>query len=136
MNQRPDVTETELSILEVLWRAEKPLPIAVMVESLYPERSASAHATVQSLLGRLEAKGCVRRERAGRAHLYAARVGRGDVIGHQLRSLADRLCDGSLTPLLTHLVQSTKLSANEREELHALLAKLEAPPPKPKRRHE
>ena len=38
--------------------------------------------------------------------------------------------------LLTHLVQATRLSQNEREELHALLAKLESPPPKPKRRHE
>lgn len=134
MNQRLDVTDTELSILEVLWREGRPLPIAVVVERLYGERSVSAHATVQSLLGRLEAKGCVERQRAGRAHLYVARVARGDVIGHQLRTLADRLCDGSLTPLLTHLVKATRLSARERDELHQLLQSLEAPPENPKRR--
>jgi len=134
MNQRLDVTDTELSILEVLWREGRPVPIAVVVECLYSERSVSAHATVQSLLGRLEAKGCVERQRAGRAHLYVPRVARGDVIGHQLRALADRLCDGSVTPLLTHLVTTTRLSADERETLYELLRSLEAPPEKPKRR--
>jgi len=134
MNQRPDVTDTELSILEVLWSEGRPVPIAVVVGRLYPERSASAHATVQSLLGRLEAKGCVARQREGRAHLYVPCVGRGDVIGHELRELADRLCDGSLTPLLTHLVKAARLSTDERDELRQLLQSLETPPEKPRRR--
>jgi BlaI family penicillinase repressor len=134
MKPRLDVTDTELAILEVLWSAGKPVAIAVMVEALYAERSISAHATVQSLLGRLEAKGCVVRRRDGRAHLYRAVVGREEVIGHQLRSLADRLCEGSLTPLLTHLVQASELSAEERSELRGMLETLEGTKRKTKRR--
>jgi predicted transcriptional regulator len=121
MKPRPDVTDTELSILEVLWAAGKPVAIAVIVEALYSERSISAHATVQSLLGRLEAKGCVVRRRDGRAHLYRAAVAREEVIDHQLRSLAERLCEGSLTPLLTLLVQASQLSEADRAELRGML---------------
>jgi len=134
MKPRPDVTDTELSILEVLWAAGKPVAIAVIAEALYSERSTSAHATVQSLLGRLEAKGCVVRRRDGRAHLYSAAVARQVVIDHQLRSLADRLCEGSLTPLLTHLVQASQLSEADRAELRGMLDALEGAKQKTKRR--
>lgn len=126
----PEVTNTELAILEFLWSCTEPVPIAEITEALYGQRTASDHATVQSLLARLEAKGCVRRERAGRAHLYAAVIARGELIDHQLRTLADKLCEGSLTPLLTHLIRTRKLKAKERQELRELLAGLEeeAPP--------
>jgi BlaI family transcriptional regulator, penicillinase repressor len=130
----PTVTETELSIMETLWRLGAGQPIGRLVEELYEERSASTHATVQSLLGRLEAKGCVRRRRDGRAYLYEAVVGRDEVIGHELKSLAERLCDGSMAPLLTHLVRATRLTMREREELRGLLQSLESPAKPPKRR--
>lgn len=122
-----EVTDTELAILEVLWSRTEPVPIATITEALYGQRTASEHATVQSLLARLEAKGCVRRERAGRAHLYAATVERGALIDHHLRTLADKLCEGSLTPLLTHLIRARKLKAKERRELRELLTELEDP---------
>jgi predicted transcriptional regulator len=44
------------------------------------------------------------------------------------------LCEGSLTPLLTHLVQASELSAAERAELRGMLETLEATKPKTKRR--
>lgn len=117
------------------------MPIAALAEALYGKRTPASHATVQSLLARLEAKGCVRRSRPGRAHLYEATLERSALIDHQLRHLADKLCEGSLTPLLTHLVQARTLKEDERRELRALLAQLEdsgSTPPKKKtsRRHD
>lgn len=124
----PEVTDAELAILEFLWSQAGPVPIAAIAEALYGRRTASDHATVQSLLARLEAKGCVSREKSGRAYLYAAAIQRGELIGRHLRSLADKLCEGSLTPLLTHLVRASKLKARERRELRDLLAGLEETP--------
>jgi predicted transcriptional regulator len=48
-------------------------------------------------------------------------VNRDELIGRRLRSLAEQLCGGSLTPLLTHLVKTRRLSARERDELRALI---------------
>jgi predicted transcriptional regulator len=61
-------------------------------------------------------------------------VAREEVIDHQLRSLADRLCEGSLTPLLTHLVQASQLSEADRAELRGMLDALEGAKQKTKRR--
>jgi predicted transcriptional regulator len=51
-------------------------------------------------------------------------VERGELIGRQLQQTADKLCDGSLQPLLTHLVRSAKLSVHDRQSLRSLLEDL------------
>src|SRR2546421_606061 len=70
-----DVTDTELSILHALW-GEGPATIRRLTDGLYPGGGTSHYATVQKLLERLEAKGLVRRDRAGPAHTFAAAVRR------------------------------------------------------------
>ncbi len=49
-------------------------------------------------------------------------VAREDLIDNELRQIADRLCDGSLVPVLNQLIRRTKLSRAERTELEQLLA--------------
>ena len=114
------VTEYELAVLEVLWGRKK-ATIREITEQMYDEISTTAYATVQKLLERLEKKGCVDRDRSQFAHLFRARVRRSDLIGQRLESLADELCGGSLTPLLTHLVEATKLTAQQRKTLRKLI---------------
>src|SRR5438445_6703910 len=108
-----DVTETELAILQVLWD-QGPATIRQLTDELYPKGGTAHYATVQKLLERLEAKECVRRERRATAHVFAAEVGRNELIGRRLEEVAAKLCGGSLTPLLTHLVRTKKLSPHER----------------------
>jgi predicted transcriptional regulator len=121
-----DVTDAELAVLQVLWD-RGPATIRELTEALYPGGTAAQYATVQKLLDRLEAKGCVRRERTPGAHQFAAALGRGDLIGRRLQDVAEKLCGGSLTPLLTHLVRARRLSARERRELRELIDELDQP---------
>src|SRR5262249_47903092 len=71
-------------------------------------------------------KGYVERRRTKSAHTFAATVGRDELIGRRLQDVAEKLCGGSLTPLLTHLVRSRPLSAQERDELRALIDELDS----------
>jgi predicted transcriptional regulator len=119
-----DVTETELAILHALWD-RGPATIRRLADALYPGGGTAQYATVQKLLDRLEVKGFVCRDRSGAAHTFAAAVGREEIIGRRLRDVAEKLCGGSLTPLLTHLVRTRALSAREREELRALIEELD-----------
>jgi BlaI family penicillinase repressor len=119
-----DVTEAELAILQLLWD-RGPATIRRLTDSLYPGGGAAQYGTVQKLLDRLETKGCVRRERSGAAHTFAATVGRDEIIGRRLREVAEKLCGGSLTPILTHLVRTRSLSSAERQELRALIEELD-----------
>jgi predicted transcriptional regulator len=119
-----DVTDAELAVLQALWDGG-PAPIRRLTEALYPEGGAAHYATVQKLLERLEAKGCVHRDRSDAVHVFTAAIDREELIGRQLRVMAEKLCGGSLTPLLTHLVRTSRLTAREREELRRLVAELD-----------
>jgi predicted transcriptional regulator len=122
-----DVTEKELEVLHVLWE-QGPCTIRQIAERLYPGGKAAQYATVQKLLERLEGKGCVTRDRGPAVHVFAAALGRDELIGRRLQSVAENLCGGSWTPLLTHLVQSDRLSAAERQELRDLIDELDQRP--------
>jgi BlaI family transcriptional regulator, penicillinase repressor len=125
MNQRnQDVTEAELALLQVLWD-HGPATIRQLVERVYKQTGTSVYATVQKLLDRLEVKGCVQRERGGPVHIFRAAINRDELIGRRLRAVADSLCGGSLSPLLTHLVEGRGLSDQERRELRGLIEKLD-----------
>lgn len=116
----PDVTDAELGVLQELWD-DGPATIRQLTDQLYPGGTTSHYATVQKLLERLEAKGCVARDRTAMTHKFTARIPRDVYIGGQLRAMAERLCGGSLTPLLTHLVRTESLSEEDRKELRKLL---------------
>lgn len=122
-----DITDAELAVMQVLWdRGEA--SIRQICDVLYPNGGPSHYATVQKLLERLEAKGFAHRDRTLQVHLFRATIGRDDLIGRRLRSLAEQLCGGSLTPLLTHLVKIKALSPQERAELRALIEQSEDTP--------
>ena len=110
---KEDVTEAELALLQTLWD-DGPATIRQLVERVYQQTGASVYATVQKLLDRLEAKGCVERDRGGSVHVFRAAINRDELIGRRLRAVADSLCGGSLSPLLTHLVEGRGLSERER----------------------
>jgi predicted transcriptional regulator len=125
-----DITDAELAILQVLWERGS-ATVRELTEQLYAKSASSQHATVQKLLERLEGKLFVRRNRLGWPHVFEATVGREDLIGRKLQQTADKLCDGSIQPLLTHLVKAGTLSAEERQSLRALLDDLELTGDKP-----
>jgi BlaI family penicillinase repressor len=119
-----DVTRTELAVLQVLWE-QGPATIRQITDVLYPEGDTAHYATVQKLLDRLQGKGLVTRDRTPPAHTFAAAVGRDDLIGRRLQAVAEQLCGGSLTPLLTHLVRARRLTARERQDLRDLIDELD-----------
>lgn len=119
-----DVTDAELAIMQSLWDRGS-ATVRELAEQLYGGSSASQHATVQKLLERLEGKQCVRRDRDAWPHRFEAAIDRQHLIGRNLQQTADRLCDGSIQPLLMHLVKAGRLSADERKSLRHLLDQLE-----------
>jgi BlaI family penicillinase repressor len=117
------VTDAELSILEVLW-TDGEATTRQLSSALYEEVTDPKLATVQKLTERLEAKGCVERDRSERAHRFRPLVSREQYLRSRLQSLADRLCDGALVPLVTTLLRSKGISRNDRKQLRKLIGEL------------
>ena len=116
------LTDAEFAVLNALWEGG-PQTIRELTETLYPAGTDSDYATVQKLLERLETKSCASRDRSRTAHVFSATLERGDLIDAQLQNVADKLCEGSLTPMLMHLVQGAKLTKRQRDTIREFLDK-------------
>jgi predicted transcriptional regulator len=117
----PQVTETELAILHVLWERGAS-PIRDIVVALYDQHKTSLHATVKSLLERLEDKGYVACDKNGFAHRFSATVSRDAYVGQQIKLLAESHFHGAVGPMLLTLVDRIKLSRKDRETIRKIIA--------------
>lgn len=115
-----DVTDAELAILRILWDEDR-TTVKSLAQRLYPSEPDKQVPTVQKLLGRLEEKDCVTRDRTVWPHLYTAAITRDDLVGRRLAAIADQLYDGSFAPLLRSLVRYGSLSPDDRAMLRGLL---------------
>ena len=122
------ITDTELALLNELWQRPS-ATVPELTEALYANSAPALLATVRKLLDRLEAEGCVSRDRTTWPHHYRAVLKREDLAGKRLQEAADELYDGDLAPLLTHLVRSQRLTAKDREDLRKVLDELDGKRP-------
>ena len=119
-----DVTKAEEAVLQVLWK-QGPMTIRDITAVVYPDDAEAQYSTVKRLLARLLDKGFVDRDSSGFAHIFRAVVDRDELLGRRLAGLADALCEGSLTPLLSSLTKSTKLTERQQEMLQNLITDLD-----------
>lgn len=118
-------SDSELEVLKALWE-QGPGTVRELHEALQAGGSSWAYTTVQTLLARLEQKGYVRCDKAGRAHVFEASVSKEELLSEQLGSLADKVCEGAATPLMLTLVRERRFSRAEIRKLRELLDELEA----------
>lgn len=114
------LANAELSVMELLWD-HGAMTARQVQDRLYGSSDRSQHGTVQRLLQRLEEKDFVRRDRTEHANTFTPCISRAEYAGGQLESLAERLTGGSIAPLLSHLIDSKRLSRAELRRLRELL---------------
>jgi len=118
-----DVTDAELAVLQVLWDHGS-AAIRELTEVVYPHDVETQYSTVKRLLTRLEDKGYVGRDRSESVHKFEAIVDRDALVSRRLEALADSLCEGSISPLLTHLAKSERLTKEQQDMLLSLIGDL------------
>ena len=114
--------DAELDIMKELWAAPGPLTRAQLEQRLARRRWAST--TLLALLGRLEAKGYVTREKQGKGYLYAPSLAREDYLPVESRSALERMFGGSAKNLIAAMAQTKDLSKEDIDELAAYLEEL------------
>lgn len=119
-----NVANAELSVLQALWDM-KSATVQELTERIYQDRAAALMATVKKLLERLETKKHVKRDRTTWPHQFSACVQRDDFIADQLQTMADKLCEGEIRPLLSCLVKTHGLTDEDRLSLRGLLDELD-----------
>jgi BlaI family transcriptional regulator, penicillinase repressor len=113
------ITEAESQVMEALWR-ESPLTAEDIAGQVATGRGWT-ESTVKSLLNRLLNKDAVSVEREGRRYRYRPNLTRDDYLGTESQGLLDRLFDGNLAPLVSHLAQHRRLTEDDVAELRRII---------------
>jgi predicted transcriptional regulator len=115
----PKLSRLELRIMETLW-TKGPSSIRELQEA-FPAKGRPAYTTVQTVVYRLEFKKAVRRtEKISNAHVFEALVSRSSA-QHRLIDDLLALFGGKPLPIVTHLVESGKLTEEEIREARKVL---------------
>jgi predicted transcriptional regulator len=131
----PPVSDAELEVLKVLW-ARGAATVRDVEADLHrgkargrgsKRRRPWAYNTVLTLLSRLRDKGYVASDASGEgaALVFRPTVSREQLLRHGLSDLADRICDGTASPLVHALVQGQRFSPQEIAQFRRLLDELE-----------
>ena len=118
----PKLTRLELQIMEALWNRGA-LSIREIQEA-FPADDRPAYTTVQTTVYRLEGKKAVARvKKISNAHIFEAVVSRSAA---QRRLIDDLLglFGGRMQPVMSHLVESGKLTLDDVHEAEKALKKL------------
>ena len=116
------LSRLEFKIMETLW-ANSECSIRELQEA-FPEKKRPAYTTIQTTVYRMEAKGVVRRlKKVGNFHVFVPAISRESA---QRRLMDDLLSlfGGRAQPVLTHLIESGKLSLEDVKEAEGLLRNL------------
>ena len=114
----PKISDSELEIMRVLWRAGDALPVTDIRESLQKSRGWEA-TTVKTLISRLVTKGVLRQEKRG-VFYYSPRITEEEYNSWATHDLIRRVYHGSARDLVAALVRSDGLTMDDIDELRGL----------------
>ncbi len=113
------LSRLELEVMEPLWKL-KEASIRQIQESI-PKDRRPEYTTAQTIINRLEAKGAVARiKKISNAHIYGPLIDKKSAIGNLVEDFIDTL-GGSVQPMMSHLVETRKISLKELKGIEALL---------------
>ena len=113
------LSNMEWKLMNRLWDAA-PMTLMALTRALAEETGWTKH-TVITMLGRLEAKGAVRWEQAGRARQYFPAVAREDARREETASFLDRVYGGRLGLMMSAMVDDHALTQADINELSEIL---------------
>ena len=118
-----EILETEWDLLQALWTAGR--GTAREITEALAERRGWAYSTVKTMLDRMVDKGLVKGRQVGTVWEYTPAVARQKAQRLAWRRFVDVAFGGAVSPALGFAAKEARLSKEQREELRALLGKVE-----------
>ena len=119
---QPKLSKLEFKIMETLWTKSE-CSIRDIQES-FPLKKRPAYTTIQTTVYRMEAKGIVHRlKKVGNFHIFSPAISR-DAAQRRLMDDLLALFGGRGQPVMTHLIESGKLTLEDVKEAERLLRNL------------
>ncbi len=117
------LSKLEMDVMRAFWKLDRATAREAYEALAETPDSKVEYTTVQTIVGRLEAKGAIERvKKVGNAWLYRALVTRKSIVGRLVDDVV-ALLEGASQPIVSHLVESGRLSREELLELERLIEK-------------
>ena len=118
----PKLTKLELQIMEALW--DRGACSIREIQEAFPERGRPAYTTIQTTVYRLEDKKALRRaKKISNAHIFEAVISRNAAQNRLIDDLLG-LFGGRTQPVMSHLIESGKLTLDDIHEAEKTIRKL------------
>src|ERR1700733_13209152 len=115
MKDKLKLASLQLAIMQVLWQRGE-ATVAEVREALRESRPL-AHTTIGTMLAKMERKGQVRHRAEGKVNIFRPAIPQEKVRRSMVADLAKRLFAGDLTEMVSHLLDSREVSADELARL-------------------
>ena len=112
--------DLQLQILKILW--DKKETTVAEVHGTVGAEGRLAYTTVATMLRKMEVRGLVGHREEGRSFVYHAKVAEDDVGHGMAEHLLDRLFEGRLADLVSHLLTSREISPDELSRLERMIS--------------
>jgi BlaI family transcriptional regulator, penicillinase repressor len=120
MDKTHHLGDLQYAIMRVLWD-ESEASAARVLEAL-PKADQRAPTTIATMLSKMERKGVVEHRVEGRVFVYRPTVSRQEVHRTMVGDLMDRLFEGDVTALVSHLLSEQEVDPDELAQLSRLIA--------------
>jgi len=119
MSRQHHLGELQLAIMRVLWEHGE-ATVATVHQNLEEQRALT---TIATMLSKMEKKGIVVHREEGRQFVYRTTVSEAEVQRTMVASLTEKLFEGDVTALVSHLLTSQEIDGTELERLQGMIEK-------------
>ncbi len=119
MAELPRISDAEWEVMKIIWK-NHPTTANDVIGELAGDQDW-APKTVKTLINRLLNKGALGFEKHGKTYHYFPAVDESECVREESRTFLGRVFGGSMKPMLAQFVESSDLSAEDIDELKALL---------------
>ena len=114
----------QLAIMKVLW--EHGEATVAQIQEWLSVQPPLAYSTVSTVLSRMEQKGLVSHRREDRVYFYQPAVSQEQAGKTMVDDMLRRICDGSPSQLVNHLLESEQVDSKELQRIKKLIEEHEA----------
>ena len=114
--------DLQVAILRVLWE-ESEATVARVTEALSGRRRAPT--TIATMLTKMERRGLVEHRVEGRQFVYRPILSESEVTRTMVADLTERLFEGDVSALVSHLIRSEEIDRDELVRLRSMIVERE-----------
>ena len=111
----------ELQVMKMIWSNGK-ASVRDVWERFYPERK-TAYTTIATIIRQLEGKGFLRHEEVDRTYIYYPVISQDGVSHSMLKDIVDSFFSGSISDLVSMLIQNENLVERELDKIQKMINK-------------